>query len=325
MPVSAKTVASLHIPREGENGLFTQSWFPICQSADVPPASIRGFDFLDGRVIVVRSAGGKVRVQSALCPHVGADLACGDLVGDEVRCAFHHWRYDAQGKCAATGIGDPAPRTARLFNFPTIERWGLIFAYNGETPHYHLPSFEYPDDQLAIRTGAVPLVNADPWIVCANTPDWQHIRTLHGVQIDSEDPDKIVQWNDHSFLYTFSGRFWHGEPVTYSVGIYGTSLFFQQGKFNGKWMGVMAPMGLPRPGQTRAYFVIAALPEDGAEEAHLEATMNMERSIVAQDMHVLNRIIYRHGTLTKADRLLSHFFEFVRNYPRAHPAANYIK
>jgi nitrite reductase/ring-hydroxylating ferredoxin subunit len=320
-----------HIPAEGEDGLFTQSWFPICQSGDVPAGSLRGFDFLDGRVIVVRSPEGQARVHSAFCPHLGADLACGELVGNDVRCAFHHWRYAASGQCTATGIGDPPPPAARLFTFPVQERWGLVWAFNGEKPLYELPSFPLPDEQLVFRTGPVPEVQVDPWVICANTPDWQHIRALHGIRIDSEDPDKVVRWDTHSFLYDFNGRFWNDEPIAWKVGIFGTSLFYQHGTFNGRWLGVLAPLGMPRPGVTRGYFVIAAERGDGSPEAlaaaeeHVEFGLKLERSILAQDMNVLQRISYRQGLLTSADKLLSQFLEFVRRYPRAHPAADLMR
>src|SRR5262245_41367279 len=79
------------VPNEGEEGLFTQSWFPICLSTDVPPETVKGYDFLDGRVVVYRGVDGRAQVASAYCPHMGADLAVGKMIGNNLRCAFHHW------------------------------------------------------------------------------------------------------------------------------------------------------------------------------------------------------------------------------------------
>ena len=42
------------IPREGQDGLFTQSWFPICMSSEIPVGVVKGYGFLDGRVVVYR-------------------------------------------------------------------------------------------------------------------------------------------------------------------------------------------------------------------------------------------------------------------------------
>ena len=63
------------VPAEGENGLFSMSWYPICLSADVVAGQVIGCDFLDGRVIVMRAQDGIVQVMSAYCPHMGADLS----------------------------------------------------------------------------------------------------------------------------------------------------------------------------------------------------------------------------------------------------------
>ena len=66
------------VPMEGQDGVFSQSWFPVCLAAEVPPGGVRGFDFLDGRVVVWRDATGRTRVTSAFCPHMGASLEAGD-------------------------------------------------------------------------------------------------------------------------------------------------------------------------------------------------------------------------------------------------------
>ena len=95
------------IPHEGENGLFSESWFPICLSRELPVGKIVGVDFLDGRVVAYRGQTGEARVMSAYCAHVGADLSVGDIQGDTIRCAFHHWRYDGDGVCVSTKVGDP--------------------------------------------------------------------------------------------------------------------------------------------------------------------------------------------------------------------------
>ncbi len=37
------------------DGLFSQSWFPICLASDVANGAVKGYDFLDGRVVVWRA------------------------------------------------------------------------------------------------------------------------------------------------------------------------------------------------------------------------------------------------------------------------------
>jgi 3-ketosteroid 9alpha-monooxygenase subunit A len=33
----------------------------------------------------------------ARCAHMGADLGCGRIAGDEIVCPYHNWRYGPDG------------------------------------------------------------------------------------------------------------------------------------------------------------------------------------------------------------------------------------
>lgn len=127
------------LPAEGDEGLFSQSWFPVCLSDQVKPGEIRAEPFLVGKVIVYRGEDGAARVMSAYCPHLGADLSIGCVIENRVRCAFHQWEYDTSGSCVQTGIGDMAPKAARLYKFPTQERYGIVWAFNGDEPLWDIP------------------------------------------------------------------------------------------------------------------------------------------------------------------------------------------
>ena len=56
---------------------FHQSWFPLALAGELESGKVIGRDFLGTRVILYRDATGKALVQSAYCPHLGADLSVG--------------------------------------------------------------------------------------------------------------------------------------------------------------------------------------------------------------------------------------------------------
>lgn len=313
-------------PLEGEGGLFSQSWFPVCLSSEVQRGQVKGYDFLDGRVIVVRGPDGVARVMSAYCPHLGADLSVGEVVGDTVRCAFHHWQYDGSGRCVRTAVGDPPPPTARLFRFPTTERFGVVFAFNGETPLFELPGFEYPDGDLVWRAECYPQdFPVDPWVICCNTPDVQHIRVLHHIAFDAADPGEKARWTEHSMLYDFTGKHAQGERIEFEVGIYGTTIFHQSGRMHGRWFGFMAPMGLPRPQRSRGFLILAVRKDEPEAEQFLEAMLELERRVLSEDVPVLETIHFRPGALSASDKTLARFLNYLTRYPRAHPSADFIR
>ncbi len=312
---------------EGEDGKFTQSWFPICLSTEIPVGTVKGFTFLDGRIVVFRGEDGVAQVLSAFCPHMGADLRSGAVIGNNLRCAFHHWQYSGDGQCAMTGIGDPPPPNARLFKFVSQEKFGIVWAFNGNEPHYDLPDFPYPENELAFRTiGIEEYSPVDPWVQCANTPDMQHIKTLHNVKFTHDDPDDIA-WTGHSLLYSFAGIHTDGSPVHNVVGIYGTSLYYQVTDYAGRWFGFMVPMGLPRPGASKNFMVVAVRKDMGPPEEvenFIDFVVALETGVVSEDMMVMSSMKFRPGTLTKSDSTLSRFFQYMREFPRAHPSQPFI-
>jgi phenylpropionate dioxygenase-like ring-hydroxylating dioxygenase large terminal subunit len=329
-----RRVRGAAVPAEGENGLFSESWFPICPSREVPPGAVVGKDFLDGRVVVYRGADGVARVLSAYCPHVGADLAVGNVVGNNLRCAFHYWEFNGDGNCERTGIGDPAPRNACLYRFHTREKFGLVWAFNGAEPWWDLPEFPVPESELAIDVRYdAPALPVDPWVICANTPDWQHIKVVHHVDFDFTDLYDRIEWTDHSMRYSFAGRMADGAgpEVAYNVGIFGTSIFHLHGTMNGQWYAVMTAFGLPRPGVTQNYFVLCVRKGDGSpgDEARIgfahDSIFRLGKSMTAEDRPILHTIRYAPGVMTRADRALSKYLDMVRRFPRSHPSADFIR
>jgi nitrite reductase/ring-hydroxylating ferredoxin subunit len=297
-------------------------------SSELPVGGVYGTSFLDGRVVAYRGESGEARVMSAYCPHLGADLSAGSVVGETIRCAFHHFQFDADGACVKTGAGDPPPRGACLFRFPTVEKHGIVWAFNGEDPHFQVPDFPFPSEDLVYRIAVhEEIFDVDPWVICCNTPDIQHIKALHGIHFDTE-PYDTIEWTDHSMLYDFKGRHEGGEPIEFRVGVFGTSIFYQSSVFNGRWYGYIAPLGMPSPGKVKAYYILAAKRDEGDEESTkglLDFAMTIQRKIIADDAPVLRGIHFRPGALSQSDRALTKFFQYLRAYPRAHPSAEFIK
>ncbi len=318
-------VRHIHIPAEGEDGLFRQSWYPICLSSEVAEGEVIGRGFLDGRVVIFRGDDGVARVMSAFCPHVGADLSIGAVVGKHLQCAFHHWEYDGEGACAKTGIGDPPPRNARLFKFPTLERWGIVWVFNGETPLFDLPGLPYSEDELLIGTYKYPKAfNSDPWVFAANTPDMQHLKVVHKVKFSVPDPHDLVEWDQWGLQYTVTGIHQGGVEIEWQAGLRGTGFFWREGTTGGQWSGAVAGFGLHEQGSHQVYgaYMVKKGPD---AESQLENMRLLTERTINEDSNLLNTIHYRQGLLTKADRTLAKYLALVRDYPRAHPSAKYIR
>ena len=322
------------IPAEGENGVFTESWFALCPSREIPVGSLVGKDFLDGRVVVFRDADGVAHVLSAYCCHLGTDLSIGKVVGNCIQCAFHHWEYDGSGQCVKTGWGERGPRNARLFKYPTVEKFGLIWAFNGENAWWSLPDCQYPESEVAVDVRYdVPTMPVDPWVVCANTPDWSHFKFVHHVLFDESEANSRYRFTDHSLEFRLQGTMFDGTGprMDLDVGIYGTTMFYFQGTLDGEWYALMSAFAMPRPGITQNFFSFSVRKGDGSPEAQAKvkalhtAGFQLGKVFTAMDRPILHNIRYSPGILTKQDESLARYLEIVRKFPRSHAGADFIK
>ena len=318
---------------EGDNDLFTQTWFPLCRSSDVAPGAVLGRNFLDGRVAVYRTEDGIANVVSAYCPHNGADLSIGKVAGDQLVCAFHHWQFNLSGRCSRTGSNDRVVEGMKLFRYPVQERFGLIWAFNGTEPLFDLPTLGFPDEELAFHS-EIPIIDllADPWVFMCNTSDFNHINIVHGITLDKADPSGDIVWHPHGYDYQLGGTFREtGAKIAYEVGIRGTNIFYQMGSVNGEWFAFLYPCGIHRPGTLRSYVVIATRKSNGTPEDDrrvqetLDFAQKLEMDVLEQDVDILNTIRFTRGMFTRSDKALGRFVDYLKSYPRAHPGADFTR
>lgn len=72
-------------------------WHPVAASADLraEPLALR----LLGQDLVLWRSGEAVRAFDDRCPHRGARLSLGHVVGERLQCAYHGWCFDRAGAC----------------------------------------------------------------------------------------------------------------------------------------------------------------------------------------------------------------------------------
>ena len=326
------------IPEEGDNGVYSQSWFVLCMSTELLADVPKRCDFLGGKVVAYRDASGQAHCVSAYCPHLGADLACGKVLGNHLQCAFHHWEFAPTGRCVRTAIGEKPPPHARLFVFPVKEKYGLVWAFNGHAPLWDLPNFNAPHDDESRLIWDVqrrdPPFMCSPWVFCCNTLDFQHSIAVHGVTLSEEmisGLHKRVRWNEFGFDYDREAAHQGGIPISWQLGIRGTSFFWQQGTYDGFWFGFVTGFSLPRAGINDVYLAVAveadstSADDQALARRRLEIAMALEVRTIEEDRPIVSHARFAPGHLIRADRSMAQFFDYLRRYPRQHPSKPFIQ
>lgn len=133
-------------------------WYPVALSEEVRRGQAVGIEFCDGEVVVYRGEDGAVRAVTPYCPHMGANLKVGDVVGNDLRCAFHHWQFGPEGNCTFIPSGDRISESAKIHKFHAEEKWGMIWVFFGAEPLYPLPTFpNWDESRYVTRAFVVPL------------------------------------------------------------------------------------------------------------------------------------------------------------------------
>jgi nitrite reductase/ring-hydroxylating ferredoxin subunit len=310
-------------------GGYDENWYPVCLSTEISDGGVKGFDFLNGRVVVYRAeGGGPAQVLSPFCRHLGVDLSVGSVVGEELRCPFHHWRYNRRGECVATAIGDQPPARAKLFRFPTVESFGLVWAYNGLEPAYPAPSFG-PEDEFTFKTIRSVEVPMDPFMLYSNTLDLQHLRVVHGM-IFHKIPDRFPI-DGRTITYEQEMTIPGLGDTRQKVKLWGTNCITLNSEIMGRDTYMMSAGLAVRGPLTRTFNVTAVRKVEGraAEEqmvtSHLAMVEAFGLQLNREDDPIMRTVSPRLDNLTAADRAIAIYFKFVREYPRNAAASDMIR
>ncbi|HEX6775610.1 MAG TPA: Rieske 2Fe-2S domain-containing protein, partial [Methylomirabilota bacterium] len=108
-------------------------WQPVAFARDLLDVPLR-IRIMGEDLVVFRDKAGRVGLLQLHCAHRGTSLEYGLISERGIRCCYHGWMYDVDGRILETP-GEPASSTLkdRLCQgaYPTHEFGGLVFAYMG--------------------------------------------------------------------------------------------------------------------------------------------------------------------------------------------------
>jgi len=105
------------------------SWYVACDSRRLGRSPLART--VCGRpVVLFRAATGDPVALADRCPHRNMPLSAGRMVGDELECAYHGWRFDQTGRCARIpGRVDDGPTGRHVPRYRVAERDGWVWLW----------------------------------------------------------------------------------------------------------------------------------------------------------------------------------------------------
>lgn len=180
-------------------------WQPVGFTADLRgrPRRIR---ILGEDLVLFRDGSGRYGVLQLYCSHRGASLEFGVISEKGLRCCYHGWLYDVDGKILETPAAPPdAVLNHGLHHgaYPTHEYRGILFVYMG--PPGTVPEFpvfdtcELPGYRYELTSWVWPC----NWVqIRENAMDPAHTYFLHTIVSGAQFSQEFGEIPEHDFHET---------------------------------------------------------------------------------------------------------------------------
>src|SRR2546422_668262 len=163
--------------------LLRRYWFPIAATADLDANPVKAIKLLGEDLVLFRDRRGRLGLIAERCPHRRVSMRYGIPEEDGLRCCYHGWMFDGQGRCVempAELPGSTFKDRVRTPAYPVEELGGLVFAYLGPEPAPLLPRWDLLVMDNVWRDIGVTVIPCN-WMQCMeNSLDPVHTEWLHG-------------------------------------------------------------------------------------------------------------------------------------------------
>ncbi len=163
--------------------LLRRYWYPIGGSAELMGHGTKLIKILGESLVLYRDRTGRLGLIDDTCPHRRVSLLYGIPEADGLRCAYHGWKFDAQGRCLeqpAEPAGSSFKDRVTIKAYAVEELGGLIWAYLGPQPAPLLPRWDLLVQPGVLREAGWSVIPCN-WLQCMeNSLDPVHVEWLHG-------------------------------------------------------------------------------------------------------------------------------------------------
>ncbi|GEM_PF-816873 len=293
-----------------------EGWYAVGRSADFARGAVKKISVGKRTLVLYRALSGTMHAVESACAHLGADLAQGTVVEKGLQCVFHRWCWGEDGNCTAGG-GVSENRSIRTYT--VRERWGIAWAWIGESPRYELPEPTAANSRhaLCLRERRI---DCHPHVILGNGLDFTHIVPVHGFQllddptVEIEAPHRLTVGIHTRFKSSVMRKllFLSGSAARWRFTTIGPSL---------AWLSVQEPTpfelvwaGRPLPDGSSAMQTVFFLPSRSA----FVRALPMMIATTWKDKSVLEGLRFREGFVV-SDAVFYLYAQLIEKLPEWNP------
>lgn len=182
--------------------LLRRYWHPIGGASQLDDTPVKTIRLMCEDLVLYKDLSGTFGLVERHCPHRRADMSYGWVEDKGIRCNYHGWLMNEQGKCIEqpyedlTNPGGPSKDNCGMVAYPVREVGGLLWTYMGPLPAPELPVWEpftYENGFREIVLAGVPC----NWLQCQeNSCDPVHFEWMHdnwGARLQGADANNAAK------------------------------------------------------------------------------------------------------------------------------------
>lgn len=186
--------------------IITKGWYIAMPCKDLKINSAKSITIGKQRIVFFRGKSGNVYALDAFCPHMGADLGLGKVIGENIQCLFHNWQYNNLGQCKNIPCGESIPSHIKLAYYATEEKYGFVWIWPDHTADTPVPYISTLEHQNLICVTGEPYIRSCHYhITMINGIDAQHLNSVHSLPVTMQP--EISEPQTNFFHVKMSGFF----------------------------------------------------------------------------------------------------------------------
>src|SRR5919106_3602437 len=161
--------------------MLRRYWHPVGLSTELKEKPKRR-RLLGEDLVLFRDDQGRPGLLALRCSHRGTSLEFGHIEDGSLRCCYHGWLYDVEGRVLEQP-GEPTESTfrerVRHPAYKVQELAGIVFAYLGTEPAPLLPRYDVLVREDGVRSLSARIVHCNFLQMVENSVDQHHFKWLH--------------------------------------------------------------------------------------------------------------------------------------------------
>lgn len=163
--------------------MIENQWYIACFLKDFEKNKLQQKKIVGKDLVIFQNKQGHIGILENRCCHRNVQLSLGALTDHNIKCGYHGWEYDTNGKCVHIPMlenNQDIPNKACIHKYTHQIKHQIVWVYIGDASKQHLA--EIPDFSALDKLPFVynhHILEANLTLVAESLFDAQHINHVH--------------------------------------------------------------------------------------------------------------------------------------------------